>query len=106
MLVPLITNPPLPNLLINETVVLTSENYAMSFPLQLLENDRINVKVSGNGQPVDLRITMANSTKTLVDQWDEAFYNFQLTIPFDETYVLVVSTYVGNVRATVIVTRS
>lgn len=105
MLLPRLTNPPVVHVLLNTTEYLTSESYEKQFSLELLRSDRINVKVSGNGKIFDLWIAKMYSPETLVDQRDIASYDNVLTIPVDGNYSLRVSTYVGEVRVTVLVTK-
>ena len=106
MLLPRLTSPPLAQVLIGEDVYLTEENYEKQFSLELLKGETINIKVSGNGKIFDLWFARKDPSQTLVEQTDIAFYNGPLTIPVDGTYVLRVSTYIGNVHVTVQVTKS
>jgi hypothetical protein len=105
MLLPRLTNPPVAHVLIGEDVYLTDETYEKQFSLELLKGETINIKVSGNGKIFDLWFARKDPSQTIVDQMDIALYNSPLTIPVDGTYVLRVSTYVGDVRVTVLVTK-
>ena len=102
MLVPYMTNSPPPPTLLNKTVVLTDENYEVGYPLTLRKGERLHVEVSGNGQPVDFRIT-DNQSSTLIEKREDTFYSLPWTVPADGTYTFYVSTPTGNVRAAVIV---
>jgi hypothetical protein len=107
MLLPRLTNPPVPHMLIDENVYLTTETYAKQFSLELMKGERINIEVSGNGKIFDLWFARENEnqSQTLVEQLDIPLYNSPLTIPADGTYFLRVSTYVGGVQVTVLVTK-
>jgi len=102
MLVPHITNPPPPSTLLNRTVTLTDEDYEVGYPLTLRNGERIDVKASGNGQPIDFRIT-DNEFSTLIEERGDTFYDVPWTVPADGTYIFYVSTNAGDVAATVIV---
>ncbi len=105
MLVPQITNPPPPSTLLNKTVSLTDENYEIGYPLALAKDEQIDVKVSGNGQPVDFRIAN-NQSSALIEEKGETFYDFPWTTPADGTYIFYVSAYAGDVKATLIVAKA
>jgi hypothetical protein len=105
MLVPRLTNPPVAHVLIHENVYLTTEIYEKQFSLQLLKGDRIGLELSGNGKIFDMWFARESPSQTLVEQLDIPLYNSQLTIQADATYLLRVSTYVGEVRVMVLVTK-
>jgi len=104
MLVPQITNPPPPSTLLNKTVTLNDENYEIGYPLALTKGEKIGIKVSGNGQPVDFRIANSQSS-ALIEERGETFYDFPWTAPADGTYTFYVSAYAGDVKATLIVAK-
>ena len=103
MLVPHMTNSPPPLTLLNKTVVFTEENYEVGYPLTLRKGERLQVEVSGNGQPVDFRIT-DNQSSTLLEKTEDTFYSLSWSVPADGRYTFYVSTPTGNVRAALIVT--
>jgi hypothetical protein len=104
MLVPYMTNPPSPRTLLNKTVILTDENYEARYFLALTKGEKIDIKVSGNGQPVDFRIT-DNRTSTFIEKNGDMFYDLPWEVPADGTYTFYVSAYAGDVRATLIVAK-
>ena len=105
MLVPRITNPPPPLSLLNKTTILNDNNYDVGYPLNLTEGERIDAKISGDGQPVDFRIT-DNQSSTLIEEVGDTFYDVTWQAPADETYTFYVSAYAGDVTATVIVIKT
>ncbi len=105
VLVPLITSPIKASILLNETVTLTEEIYEKGYSLQLAKGDKIDVRVSAGGQPVDFRVMEERSSSVLVYDTDKIYHSFQLTIPADGAYVFYVSTYVGNVKVTIAITK-
>jgi hypothetical protein len=105
MLVPRITNPPPALSLLNKTTILTDNNYEVGYPLNLTEGERIDAKISGDGQPVDFRIT-DNQSSTLIENVGETFYDVPWQAPADGTYIFYVSAYAGDVTATVIVIKT
>jgi len=105
MLVPLLTNPPPPSSLLNKTTILTDGNYGVGYPLSLTEGERIDVKISGDGQPIDFRITDSQSS-TLIEKVGDTFYDVPWRAPADGTYTFYVSAYAGDVRTTIIVTKT
>jgi hypothetical protein len=105
MLVPRIINPSPSSILLNKTVTLTYENYEVGYPVALRKGERIDVKASGNGRPIDFRIT-DNDSSTLAQKGGDTFYDLPLTIPADGIYTFYVSATAGDVRATVIVTKT
>ena len=105
MLVPRITNPPPPLSLLNKTTTLTDNNYEVGYPLNLTKGERIDVKISGDGQPVDFRIT-DNQSSTLIEKVGDTFYDVPWQTPADGTYTFYVSSYAGDVTTTVIVIKT
>jgi hypothetical protein len=104
-LVPYITNPPPSPILLNRTVTLTDENYDVGYSLILRKGERIEVKASGNGQPIDFRIA-DNQSSTLVQETGNIFYDLPWTAPADGAYIFYVSAASGDVKATVIVVEA
>jgi hypothetical protein len=104
MLVPNVTNPPPSSTLLNKTVTLTDENYEVGFPLTFRKGERIDVKASGNGQPIDFRIT-DNESSTLIEERGDTFYDLRWKALSDGTYTFYVSAMAGDIRATVIVVK-
>jgi hypothetical protein len=105
MLVPQITNPPHRLILLNKIVNLTDGNYEVGYPLTLRNGERIDVKASGNGQPIDFRIT-DNESSTLIEQRGDTFYDLSWRVPADDTYMFYVSASAGDIEATVIVVET
>ena len=105
MLVPRITNPPPPSSLLSKTTILNDDNYEVGYPLNLTKDERIDVQISGDGQPVDFRIT-DNQSSTLIEEVGDTFYDIPWQAPADGTYTFYVSAYAGDVTATVIVTKT
>ncbi len=99
MLVPKITNPPPPPTLLNKTVTLTDQNYDVEYPLTLSKGESIDLKASGNGQPIDFRIT-DNQYSKLIEKLGNTFYDVPWTVPGDGTYTFYVSATAGDVTAT------
>ena len=105
MLVPRVTNPSPPPSLLNKTTILNDDNYEVGYPLNLTKDETIDAKISGDGQPVDFRIT-DNQSSTLVEKVGDTFYDVPWQAPADGTYTFYVSAYAGDVTATVIVTKT
>jgi len=105
MLVPRITNPPPPSSLLSKTTILNDDNYEVGYPLNLTKDERIDVQISGDGQPVDFRIT-DNQSSTLIEEVGDTFYDIPWQAPADGTYTFYVSAYAGDVTATVIVIKT
>jgi hypothetical protein len=101
-LVPYITNPPASPILLNKTVTLTDENYEVGYSLTLRKGERIEVKASGDGQPIDFGIA-DNQSSTLIQETGDTFYDLPWTVPVDGSYTFYVSVASGDVKATVIV---
>jgi hypothetical protein len=104
-LVPRITNPPPSPFLLNKTTVLNDDNYEVGYPLNLTKNERIDVKISGDGQPIDFRIT-DNQSSTLIEKVGDTFYDVPWQAPADGTYTFWVSAYAGNVTAAITVSKT
>jgi hypothetical protein len=106
MLLPLLTNPPLANVLIKKEVPLNEEEYEREFSLELFKDERINIKVNGNGKSFDLEFVRKEPYQALVYQRGIGYFDAPKTIPADGTYILRVCTDVGDdVRVTVLVTK-
>jgi hypothetical protein len=105
MLVPRVTNPAPSPFLLHQTVELTASNYDVGFPLRLERGDRLDIKVSGDGQPVDFTIVDKQSYLTLVEERNDTFYDYRWIVPGDGVYLFTVSAYSGDVRATIIVSK-
>jgi len=105
MLVPRIATPPSPPTLLDKTVILTDQNYDVGYPLTLSKGESIEVKASGNDQPIDFRIT-DNQSSTLIEELGNTFYDVSWTVPVDGTYIFYMSAPVGEVTATLIVLKS
>ena len=105
MLLPRLTNPPPPSSLLNKTTILNDDNYEVGYPLSLTKDERIEVQISGDGQPVDFRIT-DNQSSTLIEKVGDTFYDVPWQAPADGTYTFYVSAYAGDVTATVIVIKT
>jgi hypothetical protein len=106
MLLPLLTNPPVANVLIKKEVPLNEEEYEREFSLELFKDERINIKVNGNGKSFDLEFVRKEPYQALVYQRENGYFDIPKTIPADGTYILRVGTDVGDdVRVTVLVTK-
>ena len=91
-LVPRIVNPTQPVLLLNQTVVLTQDNYQAQYNLALNKGDQLNIQLSGNQNLVNFMITQASSpTNPLVDQEEQTMFTFTWTVPQTGPYVFTVS---------------
>lgn len=104
MLVPQVTNPRLRPTLLAKTVTLTDENYEVGYPLTLRKSERIDVEASGDGQPIDFRIT-DNQSSTLIEERGKTFYDLPWTAPAEGNFTFYVSASVGDITATLIVTE-
>jgi hypothetical protein len=105
MIVPRITNPVQSPILLYQTVELTPNNYEAQFPLRLDRDEKIDVKVSGDGQPVEFTIVDRQSFLTLVDESDSTYYDYHWIVPANGIYAFCVSALSGNINATIIVTE-
>ncbi len=106
MLLPRMMNPPVANVLIKKEVYLNEETYETEFSLELFKDERINIKVNGNGKSFDLWFVRKEPYQALVYQREIGYFDIPKTIPADGTYILRVGTDVGDdVRVTVLVTK-
>ena len=103
MLVPQIINPPHLLILLNKTVILTDQSYEVGYQLNLTRNERIDIRVSGDGQPIDFRIM--DKYSTIIEKTNDTFYEVTWNVPSDGTYTLYMSAYAGDVKASIIVNR-
>jgi hypothetical protein len=95
-LAPRVAHPTQPTVLLNETVVLTENDYETQYNLALNKGDQLQIQVSGNGQLVDLAAAQQSSpTIKLLDQEAQTFYNFEWTVPKNGPYVFTVSADMG-----------
>lgn len=105
-LAPRVAHPTQPTVLLNETVVLTQNDYETQYNLALNKGDQLQIQVSGNGQLVDLAAAQQSSpTVKLLDQETQTFYNFEWTVPQNGPYVFTVSADMGA-TATIVITRT
>jgi hypothetical protein len=99
-------NPTQPVLLLNQTVVLTQDNYQTQYNLALNKGDQLNIQLSGNQNLVNFMITQASSpTNPLIDQEEQTMFTFTWTVPQTGPYVFTVSADNGA-TATIIVTKT
>jgi hypothetical protein len=105
-LVPRIAHPPQPTIFLNESVILTEDDYERQYNLALNRGDQLNIQLSGNGQLVNLVVTQqSSSSQPLLDEEAQTFYNFEWTVPQDGPYVFTVSADMGA-SATITVTKT
>jgi hypothetical protein len=104
MLVPRITNPVQSPILLYQTVELTPNNYDAQFPIRLDRDQKIDIKVSGDGQPIEFTIVDKQSFLTLVDETNDTYYDYHWIVPADGIYAFCVSAPSGSIEATIIVT--
>jgi hypothetical protein len=105
MLLPRMMNPPVANVLIKKDVYLNETTYETEFSLELFKDERINIKVNGNGKSFDLEFVRKEPYQALVYQREIGYFDAPKSIPADGTYILRVGTDVGDdVRVTVLVT--
>jgi hypothetical protein len=105
MLFPRITNPVQPTILLYQTVELTPNNYYAQFPLGLDRDEKIDIKVSGDGQPIEFTIVDTQSFLPLVDERSDTYYDYQWIVPANGIYAFCVSAQSGDINATIIVTE-
>jgi uncharacterized lipoprotein YajG len=99
-LAPRVAHPTQPTVLLNETVILTQNDYETQYKIALNKSDQ------NNGQLVDLAAAQQNSpTVKLLDQETQTFYNFEWTVPQNGPYVFTVSADMGA-TATILITRT
>ncbi|MGD0979372.1 MAG: hypothetical protein ABR962_09565 [Candidatus Bathyarchaeia archaeon] len=105
-LAPRIVHPTQPVLLLNQTVVLTQDNYQTQFNLALNKGDQLNIQLSGNGDLVNFIITQPSSpSHPLVDEEEQTIFTFTWTVPQTGPYVFSVGADNGA-TATIIVTKT
>jgi len=104
MLDPLIINPPHALILLSKTAVLTDQDYEVEYPLNLTRGEKIDIRVSGDGQPIGFIITNSQSS-TLIEEYNETFYDIPWTVPSDGTYTFYMSAYAGDITASIIVDK-
>jgi hypothetical protein len=104
MLVPLLINPPHALILLNKTAVLTDQDYEVEYPLNLTGGEKIDIKVSGDGQPIGFKI-MDNQSSTLIEKYNDTFYDIPWTVPSEGTYTFFMSAYAGDIKASIIVSK-
>lgn len=105
-LAPQIVHPTQPVVLLNQTVVLTGDNYETQYNLALNKGDQLNIQLSGNGNLVNLIITQPSSpSNPLVDQEEQTIFSFTWTAPQTGPYVFTVSAD-DSATATIIVTKT
>jgi hypothetical protein len=106
-LAPRVVHPTQPTVLLNETVVLTENDYEKQYNLALNKGDQLQIQVSGNGQLVNLAAALQSSqTVTLLDQEAQTFYSFEWTVPKNGPYVFTVSSDMGATTATILITKT
>jgi len=103
---PRIVYPTQPVVLLNQTVVLTEDNYETQYTLTLSKGDQLNIQLSGNGDLVSLTIAQSSSpTNLLVDQELQTTLILTWTSPQTGLYIFAVSAFDGA-TATIIVTKT
>jgi len=80
------------NILLKETVTLSSLSYEREYYLSLKQGDRISIQVSVTGEPIDFQVAREQPFELIVDETDILSFSQQLTIPSDGTYVFYVGT--------------
>ena len=106
-LAPQIVHPTQPVVLLNQTVVLTGDNYQTQYTLALNKGDQLNIQLSGGGNLVDLMITQAGSSSNpLVDQQENTILGFTWTVPQTGPYVFTVNADNPPTTATITVTKT
>lgn len=106
LLVPRITHPTKPTSLLNETVILTENDYERQYSLALNKGDKLQIKVSGNGQLVNLMVAQQHSPSAAVlDEEAQTFYSLEWTVPEDGPYIFTVSADTGA-RAAITITKT
>ena len=105
-LAPRILNATQPVVLLNQTVVLTGDNYETQYNLALNQSDQLNIQLSGGGNLVDLMITQGSSSNPLVDQQDNTILGFTWTVPQTGSYVFTINADNPPTTATITVTET
>jgi len=105
-LAPQILHATQPVVLLNQTVVLTDDNYETQYNLALNQSDQLNIQLSGGGNLVDLMITQAGSSNPLVDQQENTILSFTWTVPQTGPYVFTINADNPPTTATITVTET
>jgi len=106
-LAPKIVSPIQSVMLLNETIVLSQDNYQAQYTLSLNASDQLNIQLSGNGDLVSLTITQSGSPNNpLVDQEDQTIFSSSWTVPQTGSYVFTVSTPDDGATANLIVMKT
>lgn len=106
LLAPRIAHPTEPTVLLNESVTLTDVDYTWQYNLALNKGDQVDVTVSTQSQPVDFKITQDGSSTALYDGEGQTYYDVGWTVSGNGNYVFSLIADVGNVDATVTITRA
>jgi len=107
LLAPRIVRPSEPTVLLNESVTLTDVEYTWQANLTLNKGDQVGVKVSTSNEPVDFKITQESSNPVvLYDEEGQTFYDYRWTVSGYGSYVFFLIADVGNVDATVTITKA
>jgi hypothetical protein len=93
------------NILLNQTVTLTSTSYEKKYYLSLKQGDKVQIQVSVTGEPIDFQVAKDEPFELLVDNTDILSFNQQLTIPSDGTYVFYVGTMGDHATVHLTVTK-
>jgi hypothetical protein len=106
LLGPRIAHPVQPTVLLNESLILTENDYQRQYNLSLSEGDQLQIQVTGNGDLVNLKVTPQSSpSHPVLDEEAQTFFSFEWTVPQDGLYVFNVSSETGA-RAAVTVTKT
>jgi hypothetical protein len=105
-LAPQILHATQPVVLLNQTVVLTDDNYETQYNLALNQSDQLNIQLSGGGNLVDLMIAQAGSSNPLVDQQENTILGFTWTVPQTGSYVFTINADNPPTTATITVTET
>jgi len=107
LLAPRIAHPSEPTVILSQSVTLTDVDYTWQANLTLNKGDQVDVKVSTSNQPVDLRITQECADHVvLYDEEGQTFYDYRWTVAEYGPYVFSLIADVGNVDATVTITKA
>jgi hypothetical protein len=91
-IVPRLSYPQGPIVLLNQTAMLTDDSPQTQYSLALNQGDQLQIEVSGNGQLVDLTIAQSSPPQTLVEQtaiFPE--YNIAWTVPQNGVYIFTLA---------------
>jgi hypothetical protein len=105
-LTPQILHAKQPVVLLNQTVVLTEDNYETQYNLALNQSDQLNIQLSGGGNLVDLMIAQAGSSNPLVDQQENTILGFTWTVPQTGSYVFTINADNPPTTTTITVTET